>query len=112
MNDLIIGIIKGKRPSLVEFVLAFENKLELLSNFKETVQDPEWHEEGNVFIHTQYVLDEVYKLLNNEAKHLSSDHKLSLILAAVLHDIGKPLVTKAKEIDGLVSFINGVFGNM
>lgn len=105
MNDLIREIIKGKRPSLNEFVLSFESNLDLLSKFKETLQDSEWHGEGNVFIHTQYVLDEVYKLLDNEANHLSSDHKLSLILAAVLHDIGKPLVTKTKEIDGLSRII-------
>lgn len=101
MNELINEMIKGKRPSLDEFILVFESKLDLLSNFKETLQDPEWHGEGNLFIHTQYVLDEIYKFLENEASHLSSDHKLSLILAAVLHDIGKPLLTKSKEIDGI-----------
>jgi predicted kinase len=105
MNDLICEIIKGKRPSLDEFILAFESNLDLLSKFKETLQDPEWHAEGNVFIHTQNVLDEVYKILDAEANHLSSDHKLSLILSAVLHDIGKPLVTKTKEIDGLSRII-------
>lgn len=101
MNELIREIIKGKRPSLEEFILAFESHIDLLSKFKETLQDPVWHGEGNVFIHTQYVLDEVYKFLDSEANHLSSEHQVSLILAAVLHDIGKPLVTKAKEIEGL-----------
>lgn len=101
MNDFISGIIKGNRPSLNEFVVALESNLDLLSMLKETIQDPEWHAEGNVFIHTQHVLDEVYKLIDSEARHLSADNKLSLILAAVLHDIGKPLVTKTKEINGL-----------
>ena len=40
-------------------------------------------------------------MLGSEAHHLPFDQKLSLIFAAVLHDIGKPLVTKNKVIDGL-----------
>ncbi|MBA3603919.1 MAG: AAA family ATPase [Parachlamydiaceae bacterium] len=101
MKDLINKILNGKKPALNEFVEAFSYNLELLSHLESTVQDPDWHGEGNVLIHTQFVLNEVYKMLDTIAIHLPSEDKLSLILAAVLHDIGKPLVTKTKEIDGV-----------
>lgn len=105
MSDLIKDLINGQRPSLSKFVEAFGNVIELLFKFEETIQDSEWHAEGNVFIHTQHVLDEVYKLLDLEACHLTSDQKVSLILAAVLHDIGKPLVTRTREINGVMRVV-------
>jgi hypothetical protein len=105
MNNLIERLIHGERPGLNEFIHAFGNGLHLLFQFEQTLQDSEWHAEGNVFIHTECVLNEIYKLLESEAKHLSQDQKLSLIFAAVLHDIGKPLVTKSKEIDGLLRVV-------
>jgi len=105
MNNFFDEICKGKRPNLDEFILVFSDVLNLLSKLKDTIQDPEWHAEGNVFIHTQCVLDKVYKFLDQEANHLSLHHKLALILAAVFHDIGKPLVTKSKEIDGLLRIV-------
>jgi len=103
MNNLITRLIKREHPDLSEFFHAFE--FDLLFQLEKTQQEPEWHAEGNVFIHTQRVLNEVYKILDTEAKHLSFDRKLSLIFAAVLHDIGKPLVTKAKEVNGLVRIV-------
>jgi predicted kinase len=100
MKQLIKELNLGKQPDLQAFVDAFGMHLDLLMQLKSTEQEPEWHAEGNVFTHTQLVLENIYKILDTEAAHLPLDHRLSLILAAVLHDIAKPLVTKVKEIDG------------
>ncbi len=106
MTKLIQRLINGDHPTLDEFIQAWGCVLDLFSQFDKTLQDPEWHAEGNLFIHTQCVLNEMYKILQTEAKHLTSDEKLSLTFAAVLHDIGKPLVTKSKEINGLMRIVS------
>lgn len=101
MEDLIKALNRGEHPDLNVFSRALSGILDLLLQFELTPQDAEWHAEGNVFIHTQSVLNEIYKIIDTEASHLSINQKLALIFAAVLHDIGKPLVTKTKEIEGL-----------
>lgn len=102
MHELVSRLYQGETPSLKEFVKSFGQDLSLLSQYEETQQDAEWHAEGNVFIHTQWVLDELYQILTHEAKHLPQEQKVALIIATALHDIGKPLVTKTKEIEGLL----------
>ncbi|ESP92832.1 AAA family ATPase [Pseudoalteromonas luteoviolacea] len=73
----------------------------LLDEFKNTEQDEEWHAEGNVAIHTQMVLQELYALLSSEATHIQGAQRQVLILSALLHDIAKPLTTRRKEISGV-----------
>lgn len=71
----------------------------LLLKLEETEQDPEWHAEGNVFIHTNMVIDEMYKIF--EEKDLSLSDKYILLMSAIFHDIAKPLVSKWKEVLGV-----------
>lgn len=54
-------------------------------------QDPQWHPEGNVWIHTCHVLDEAAQLAID--KQWQSKTRLSLIFSALCHDIGKPSTT-------------------
>lgn len=100
MNTFAKQLLDGARPHLSTFVEAWKPTLDLIDQFDQTPQDSQWHAEGNVFIHTQKVLEAVYQLLDTEAKHLSREKQVSLILGAVLHDIAKPMVTKVKEIEG------------
>ena len=59
-------------------------------------QDAEWHPEGDVWTHTAMVVDEAAT-----RKHsFTYPEQVSLMLGALLHDIGKPLVTV--EIDGRI----------
>jgi tRNA nucleotidyltransferase (CCA-adding enzyme) len=53
-------------------------------------QEPEWHPEGDVFTHTGLVLNEAAKL----ALELPRARKLTLLLAAIAHDFGKPATTR------------------
>ncbi len=80
---------------------ALERTFPLIGSMSGTPQEPEWHGEGDVRVHTEMVLAEVQKLIAaGEAAGLDDEGRVALILAAALHDIGKPLVTKKAEIGG------------
>ena len=100
MLPFLQKVYAGAKPQLNEFILALGSNFNLLHSLQETPQDPEWHGEGNVFIHTEMVLQEVYKLLVGEASHLDEQKRFSLILAAAFHDIAKPLTTRKEVIMG------------
>ena len=59
-------------------------------------QEPEWHPEGDVWKHTLLVIDEARRRLEG----LSRPCQLSIMLAAVCHDFGKPATTA--HIDGRI----------
>ena len=63
-------------------------------------QDPEWHPEGNVWIHTLMVIDKA-RALNGD---LDRPRLATVMLAAVCHDLGKPATTAI--IDGRVKSPN------
>ncbi len=56
-------------------------------------QDPEWHPEGDVFFHTRLVLDRAHELIG----HLSYAKQVTVMLAALAHDFGKPSTTEFLE---------------
>lgn len=72
-----------------------------LYEFESTEQDSVWHAEGNVAIHTNMVLNELYVLLSSDASHIHGAQRQILILSALLHDIAKPRTTRRKEIRGI-----------
>jgi len=52
-------------------------------------QDPEWHPEGDVFIHTGLTVDQARELIDD----LSYPKQVTVMLAALCHDFGKPATT-------------------
>lgn len=52
-------------------------------------QEPDWHPEGDVFVHTLMVVDEARRRIDD----LPRAGQLALMLAAVCHDFGKPATT-------------------
>jgi len=54
-------------------------------------QDPAWHPEGNVWIHTLHVCDAAAKIADREC--LSDDERILLMFSALCHDLGKPTTT-------------------
>jgi len=56
-------------------------------------QDKEWHPEGDVFVHTQLVSDRARELIGE----LPYAKQVSVMLAAVAHDFGKPATTEFLE---------------
>jgi len=83
-------LIKARRPSLG---FEFLRRAGLLVIFPEIAalqgvpQDPEWHPEGDVWLHTMMVLDEAAGL------RTGSDTDMALMYAALCHDFGKPETT-------------------
>lgn len=53
-------------------------------------QDPEWHPEGDVFVHTCLVVDRARELIDD----LSHAKQVTVMLAALAHDFGKPATTE------------------
>ena len=53
-------------------------------------QEPEWHPEGDVDVHTLMVADEARKLIDD----LPYEKKISVMLGALAHDFGKPPTTQ------------------
>ncbi|HKY43351.1 MAG TPA: HD domain-containing protein, partial [Pyrinomonadaceae bacterium] len=53
-------------------------------------QDPEWHPEGDVFVHTKLVIDRARELIDD----LSYPRQVTVMLAALAHDFGKPATTQ------------------
>ena len=54
-------------------------------------QDPRWHPEGDVWTHTLLVCDEAARVAERDA--LAPDDRMTLVLAALCHDLGKPATT-------------------
>ncbi len=53
-------------------------------------QDPVWHPEGDVFVHTQLVIDRARELIDD----LPYAKRVTVMLAALAHDFGKPATTE------------------
>ena len=100
INDWLTSLADHATPGIEECIEMLGNTFPLLYEFEETEQDPEWHAEGNVYIHTGMVLKELYSLLRHEASHITGLNRQALILSALLHDIAKPLTTHRKEVRG------------
>lgn len=66
-------------------------------DMKRTHQDPTWHREGDVYIHTKMVLDEVQKTIGNEEDINCEILKIS----ALLHDVEKRSTTKEELVNGV-----------
>src|SRR5262249_59282401 len=52
-------------------------------------QEPEWHPEGDVWVHTLQVIDRA----RARADDLPRPQAIALMLGAVCHDLGKPATT-------------------
>ena len=53
-------------------------------------QEAEWHPEGDVDVHTLMVVDQARKLIDD----LPYPKKVTVMLAAIAHDLGKPATTQ------------------
>ena len=90
-------LLLAERPSFGFKWLKKLTKLEKLfpeiASLVDVPQDPEWHPEGDVFVHTLLTIDRARELI----EALSYPRKVTVMLAAVAHDFGKPPTTKFLE---------------
>jgi tRNA nucleotidyltransferase (CCA-adding enzyme) len=86
-------LLKARRPS-IGFALGLELGViarlfpEMLT-LVDCPQEPEWHPEGDVWVHTLLVIDEARKRIDD----LGYPEQVTVMLGAVCHDLGKPATT-------------------
>jgi len=67
----------------------------IFSKMEATAQNPVYHGEGNVFLHTKAVCESLISL--EEYQNLSNEDRQILFLAALFHDIGKIRCTRTED---------------
>jgi tRNA nucleotidyltransferase (CCA-adding enzyme) len=97
-------LLLAARPS-IGFALALDlgviDKLwPELKALVECPQEPEWHPEGDVWIHTLMVIDQARSRIDD----LPRAQQIAIMLGAVCHDLGKPLTTAF--VDGRIRSID------
>ena len=86
-------LLAARRPS-IGFALALELGVidALFPELKALVgcgQEPEWHPEGDVWVHTLQVIDRARERIDD----LERAQALTVMLGALCHDLGKPATT-------------------
>jgi tRNA nucleotidyltransferase (CCA-adding enzyme) len=90
-------LLKAPRPSLGlrllrEWGLLPRVAPELLP-LADTPQDPRWHPEGDVWIHTLLAMDQAVPLVSD----LDRPRALAVMLGTLCHDLGKPFTTHFED---------------
>ena len=95
--------LKSSKPSIGFELLKDLGVLKYFPELKaliDCVQDPAYHPEGDVWIHTMMCLDELARILKEE--NIEDEYrKLYLFYGILCHDLGKPFCTK--EINGKIT---------
>ena len=69
-----------------------------LAALRDVPQDPEWHPEGDVAIHTMLVVDAAAKIAVRD--QLEGDLRAVLLFSALTHDFAKPATTALRDRNG------------
>jgi tRNA nucleotidyltransferase (CCA-adding enzyme) len=87
-------LLKSKRPSIgLKWLYDLGVIDQIFPEMKSLVgvpQEPEWHPEGDVDVHTLMVADEARKLIDD----LPYERQVTVMLGAIAHDFGKPPTTE------------------
>lgn len=90
-------LLRSRRPSVglnwLKELGAVEKMFPEIQSLIDVLQDPEWHPEGDVFIHTLLVVDRARELIDD----LPYARQVTVMLAALAHDFGKPPTTQFLE---------------
>ena len=88
---------KSTRPSAGIYFLEATGWLEHfpeIAALRQTPQDPEWHPEGDVLVHTCHCLDALVQLPNWQ--RANTHDRIALTFGVLAHDFGKPDTTKTE----------------
>ena len=97
------GIEPGKALDFL-YTTGWSENFPEIHNLRGTPQEPEWHPEGDVDVHTAYVMNEAANIAERE--NLSPEDREVLIYSALAHDFAKPdttAVINKKGIDRITS---------
>jgi tRNA nucleotidyltransferase (CCA-adding enzyme) len=87
-------LLKAPRPSIGFALLREWDLLRVVAPelvpLETTPQEPEWHPEGDVWIHTLLALDQAAPLREG----LDHARQVALMLGVLCHDLGKPATTR------------------
>jgi tRNA nucleotidyltransferase (CCA-adding enzyme) len=90
-------LLRAQRPSIgldwLSKLRAIEQVFPEIQTLIGVPQDPEWHPEGDVFVHTLLVVDRARELIDD----LPYARQVTVMLAALAHDFGKPPTTEFLE---------------
>ncbi|WP_025770589.1 CCA tRNA nucleotidyltransferase [Thioalkalivibrio sp. HK1] len=98
-------LLRSHRPSSGLRLLEATGMLDFfpeLDALRGVPQDPKWHPEGDVWVHTLMAVDAAAGSLHEEApkSDIADDDALSLMFGTLCHDFGKPATTAC--IDGRI----------
>src|SRR3989440_526679 len=86
-------LLRAARPSIglgwLHALGVLDQLFPELKSLIDVPQDPEWHPEGDVFVHTRLVADRARALVDD----LDYPRQVTVMLAALCHDFGKPVTT-------------------
>jgi tRNA nucleotidyltransferase (CCA-adding enzyme) len=90
-------LLRAQRPSIglewLKQLGAIEKLFPEIQSLMGVPQDPEWHPEGDVFLHTLLVVDRAREMIEDLPHAL----QVTVMLAALAHDFGKPPTTRFLE---------------
>ena len=90
-------LLRARRPSVgldwLKKLGAIEKVFPEIQTLIGVPQDPEWHPEGDVFVHTLLTVDRARELIDD----LPYARQVTVMLAALAHDFGKPPTTEFLE---------------
>ena len=86
-------LLRAPRPSIglqwLRDLGAVEQLFPELKTLIDVPQEPEWHPEGDVWVHTLLTVDRARELIDD----LPYAKQVTVVLAALCHDLGKPATT-------------------
>ncbi len=110
VTDEIKKLLSAARPSagleLARAVGAIAASFPELEALAATEQDPEWHPEGNVWVHTLMVVDAAASVIGRGTWKLIGAEPLHVMLGALVHDLGKPATTERALKDGILRTVS------
>ena len=90
-------LLLSRRPGVgldwLQKLGAIEKLFPEIAALRGVPQDPEWHPEGDVFVHTLLVANRARDLIDD----LPYAKQVTVMLAALAHDFGKPATTEFLE---------------
>lgn len=108
MGETEKALIKANKPSIYfEELRAMNHLREFFPEIERTIgieQNPKFHPEGDVFVHTMLVLDSAAKLRGR------AEWPLAFMLSALMHDIGKIVATEVQEDGRITAYGHEVLG--
>jgi tRNA nucleotidyltransferase (CCA-adding enzyme) len=110
VTDEIGKLLGAARPSvgltLARATGAIASSFPELAALADTPQDPEWHPEGDVWVHTLMVVDAAAAVLTHGTWGLQDREPLHVMLGSLLHDLGKARTTETAIKDGRTRIIS------